>query len=299
MNNKQQELKEISNKFLMAIDVICNSNNISMLDKQVLMDRIKDIYDFLLTNDFNNNIEPIKEIKPEEKIEPIVEKPIVEKKEKEEEKTSIVEELTENKEKISKNEEIIKKNKEIIPEIKEEEIEPKEEVIENNDEEKANAIFESKSEEIDKQKQEIVKQIEETEKQIKELNNNTPSPSETSSVLEYLHQNVIKDIPKKEETVKEQADLFSERPTSIADRFEEKNKSDLRTAVGVSEKFMFINDLFSGNIKEYTDFINKLNEAKDIMSSMKIITETKEKRKWATVSLAYTTLETLIEKRFE
>ena len=93
-------------------------------------------------------------------------------------------------------------------------------------------------------------------------------------------------------------DLFKSQP-SIAEAFENKNRSDLRTAIGVSEKFMFINDLFSGDLKAYTNFINMLNDATSVELSLTVIEENRIKRKWIKDSLAYTTLESLVQKRFK
>ena len=108
----------------------------------------------------------------------------------------------------------------------------------------------------------------------------------------------MKESEEKPKVVNSTLDLFSEKPTSIAERFENRNRSDLRTAIGVSEKFLFINDLFSGNLKEYTDFINKLNDITTWDMSKLVIEEMKQTKKWVSSSLAYSTLEDLIHKRF-
>jgi hypothetical protein len=120
-----------------------------------------------------------------------------------------------------------------------------------------------------------------------------------SSVLDYLHNNIMRDNEPKQAKKEEYTtlDLFKTQ-TSIAEQFENKNRSDLRTAIGVGEKFMFINDLFSGDLKAYTNFINILNEADSLEMSMVIIEENRSKRKWIKNSLAYSTLENLVEKRF-
>jgi hypothetical protein len=109
-----------------------------------------------------------------------------------------------------------------------------------------------------------------------------------------MRDNEPKQAKKEEYTT---LDLFKTQ-TSIAEQFENKNRSDLRTAIGVGEKFMFINDLFSGDLKAYTNFINILNEADSLEMSMVIIEENRSKRKWIKNSLAYSTLENLVEKRF-
>ncbi|MBO7224300.1 MAG: hypothetical protein J6V35_00135, partial [Bacteroidales bacterium] len=127
-----------------------------------------------------------------------------------------------------------------------------------------------------------------------------PVQTKSASVLDYLHNNIMKDNEPKQAKKEEYTtlDLFKSQP-SIAEAFENKNRSDLRTAIGVSEKFMFINDLFSGDLKEYTNFINLLNDATSVELSMTVIEENRLRRKWIKESMAYTTLENLVQKRFK
>jgi hypothetical protein len=62
---------------------------------------------------------------------------------------------------------------------------------------------------------------------------------------------------------------------------------------------MFINDLFSGDIKEYENFINQLNEKTSFSASMEVINQKRSVFKWATTSPAYANLVDIIQKRFE
>lgn len=75
-------------------------------------------------------------------------------------------------------------------------------------------------------------------------------------------------------------------------------KIDLRTAIGVNEKFMFINDLFSGNLREYTDFIQRLNEAETLEMANVILNAEKENKRWVANSLSYGTLTEILAKKF-
>jgi len=110
-------------------------------------------------------------------------------------------------------------------------------------------------------------------------------------------QSKIKDIT---EQIKSEAKRQNENKIrSIADQFEEKTNKDLFSAIGVSEKFMFINDLFSGNVKEYDSFVKNLNSATSYDDSIDIIQTMQTKKKWVKTSVAYTTLEKMITKRFE
>lgn len=105
--------------------------------------------------------------------------------------------------------------------------------------------------------------------------------------------------PKETPKPKEQADLFSERPKSIADMFESKTRKSLSQSIGITYKFMFINDLFAGSAEKYAIFIKKLNDAETLESSMRIIAEMQQERKWAKTSNAYNELVAFVEKRFE
>lgn len=154
---------------------------------------------------------------------------------------------------------------------------------------------------------------------------------ETSSVLEFLHTRVIKDskesdnapTSKHEETAsqrlnnllsqnnKEQSDSTpilqeqtikqnsTSKPKSISDKFEAANKTNLNFTIGMNYKFMFINDLFAGNVQAYENFINELNTASTLKDSMQIINSARTRYKWATTSVAYNNLTEIIQQRFE
>lgn len=159
----------------------------------------------------------------------------------------------------------------------------------------------------------------------------TTAHKETSSVLEFLHTRVIKDskesnnasISKQEETAsqrlnnllsqnnKEQSNSVSilqeqtikqnstSKPKSISDKFEAANKTNLNFTIGMNYKFMFINDLFAGNVQAYENFINELNIASTLKDSMQIINSARTRYKWATTSVAYNNLTEIIQQRFE
>ena len=272
MNNFQQKLLSLSENMTKACQRVCKSEIVSELDVDVLRQRMREMYDFLLTSDYQ---------------ETIVETPIVQEKILEIEpkvESEIIEEVPE------KEEIIIEQEQEEIPQEEEQE-----EGILQVEEEK-----EQEQEEI-VEKEEEKPQIKEPEIVFEEpKEEEEPVQTKSASVLDYLHNNIMKDNEPKQAKKEEYTtlDLFKSQP-SIAEAFENKNRSDLRTAIGVSEKFMFINDLFSGDLKEYTNFINLLNDATSVELSMTVIEENRLRRKWIKESMAYTTLENLVQKRFK
>ena len=273
MNNFQQKLLSLSENMTKACQRVCKSEVVSELEVDVLRQKMREMYDFLLTSDYQETIvatpieqEPILEIEPKIEQEIIIEE------------TPKVEEIVEE-----KKEEIVVEEKveEVVLQVEEEKEEEKEETVEIAELE---MVFEEPKVVVEEPKVEVEE----------------PVAPKTSSVLDYLHNNIMKDNEPKQAKKEEYTtlDLFKSQP-SIADAFENKNRSDLRTAIGVSEKFMFINDLFSGDLKAYTNFINMLNDATSVELSMTVIEENRIKRKWIKESMAYTTLENLVQKRFK
>ncbi|MGI8892945.1 MAG: hypothetical protein ACR2GN_05735, partial [Bacteroidia bacterium] len=86
---------------------------------------------------------------------------------------------------------------------------------------------------------------------------------------------------------------------SLADRLKQNRVKDLKQAIGINEKFLFINELFEGSLNDYNNAISQLNslsskdEAEKYMDS-----ELKIKFKWNDSSKAHTIFVQLIERRF-
>lgn len=287
MNQFQEKLKLTIEEIKQLTDRIISSKDISQIEIDILLSKLRDTYSLCLG--FDNKEEErefeIKEEMPKEIIE------LVEVFELE--KTEDVEE------------------EEIEEEIEEEEVE-EEEIIEEEIEEK--------------EEEEEVKEIileKKTPSVLKYLNENMPKSmnfafEEKPLVKEEAIEKVVEEIV---ESVKEEVKTESPKTTTLGEKYQnqaslfesmsnktEKNdinsklnqsRADLRTAIGVHEKFMFINDLFSGNLREYTEFIQNLNAAENLDNAKDIIREVKEKKRWITTSLPYTTLENVVERKFK
>lgn len=297
MNGFQEKLSALLSEFERAGRRVCGSERVSRLDVDVLGEKMRQMYDLLLSSDWNE-IEEVKHVLPVseeltiERVETRAEKPATEtpkrRNETVEEKIETPKEFTETP--FSSEPEQVIENEDKETKEKEEEKKPLKE------EPKQVEVVSVEPEVVTTEEGEEEKEVEEEKLETKE----EESKDSHSSVLSYLHHNIMREGEEKPKPqVGSTLDLFAEKTPSIAERFESRTRSDLRTAIGVSEKFMFINDLFSGNLKEYTDFINKLNNLTTWDMSKLVIEETRQKKKWAAASLAYTTLQDLIHKRFE
>lgn len=94
--------------------------------------------------------------------------------------------------------------------------------------------------------------------------------------------------------------MASEQNNSFFNFAAEKSPiNDLKSAIGINEKFLFINELFRGNMKECTDLILQLNEAGSIEKAYTILQPVKDKYQWEDDALAYVTLTDFLRRRFQ
>lgn len=85
---------------------------------------------------------------------------------------------------------------------------------------------------------------------------------------------------------------------SIASKLQKNPIKDLKTAIGINEKFMFINELFEGSLQKYNENINSLNSQQSQADAMKIMDILKGEFSWKKDSDAYLALADLIARRY-
>ncbi len=90
----------------------------------------------------------------------------------------------------------------------------------------------------------------------------------------------------------------SKTEKSVVDKLHGNKISDLKTAIGINEKFRFANDLFEGNMQPYTETIERLNQANDLNHALQMIDSLITKYDWQKESESYKKLIDLIERRF-
>ena len=91
--------------------------------------------------------------------------------------------------------------------------------------------------------------------------------------------------------------LKNKTDKSISSKMQYNAIKDLKSAIGINEKFLFINELFKGNMKEYNESILKLNEFKSLTEAESYLEELKGKHKWKDDLHAYLTLKDFVERK--
>jgi len=86
---------------------------------------------------------------------------------------------------------------------------------------------------------------------------------------------------------------------SLAARLQRKSINDLKAAIGINEKFLFVNELFAGSMEKYNKSINLLNEVSTLEGAKVCLDELKIELQWSSNSEAYNKLKELVVRRFE
>ena len=85
---------------------------------------------------------------------------------------------------------------------------------------------------------------------------------------------------------------------SLAARLQRKPVSDLISAIGINDKFLFLNELFSGSMEKYNKSIRSLNSFSTLLGAKTYMSELQIEFQWDCNSDAYKKLADLVERRF-
>ena len=89
----------------------------------------------------------------------------------------------------------------------------------------------------------------------------------------------------------------SEKP-ALADALQSTGISDLREAIGINDKFLFINELFNGDLERYNKVLDELNGFTGLLGAQTYLAELQVQYQWDEESPAYQKLSALLERKF-
>ena len=85
---------------------------------------------------------------------------------------------------------------------------------------------------------------------------------------------------------------------SLADKLHEHKVVDLPTTIGINDKFLFINELFEGNMRIYDDVIQKLNSAVTMAQADLLMLDLKIAYNWDSESPTVKKFVDLVRRKF-
>ena len=121
-------------------------------------------------------------------------------------------------------------------------------------------------------------------------------------LLEKEHHSTAKSLS--------EIDLFSTESVEFSEKLKEtreKNyaserlssqRKELKAAISINEKFLFINELFDGNLREYNITIETLNGFAELRQALEFLDLLRLKNLWESESVAFKRLRELVEQKF-
>ena len=255
--------------------VLKHKNRIPRIELDMIMSNIQELYEyFYKLQKLNNNLTS----KPLEPIEVSLEK----------EKPKIKEKAEPEQIKVT-------------PVVEEK---PKPKIIEKVQQEEVKVVSEKIEAEQEKLKEKIVEVIPPLKEKIEEpIHQQKEKPVEAKTFIKTKK-------PKIPVQKKSTLDLFAETTNTIGDKFlEKKDKSiaaqmshnhinNIKKAIGINEKFLFINELFNGNMQEYNKALDSFNSFENSFEASQLIDELKLKYKWKTENNSFLQFMEIIKRKF-
>ena len=273
--------------------LIRNEKTLGLLDLDVMMNRTHKLYDLMcgvevgseecgiMNAEFGIEEEnKVEEVKEEEKVEE-EEKKVEEVKEDDEEIGNAIGEVL-----LGAFLDFQKDAEEEEPKAVEEE-EKDEAPVEENNENKFDFVFafnpeQVPSEQSDEEEDKTALIEEDEDKTLKE----NPKPKD---------EEILEAVPLEPATIGEK--LQQEEDHSLAAKLQ--HVTDLRTAIGMNDKFLFVNELFGGNMDKYTKTLENLNDLKTLNGALIYMNELRIELQWNSSNEAYQKLLNLVHRKFD
>jgi hypothetical protein len=266
-SNKNQIINELEQVHKMLV----TNEKLSNIEIDLILSKLRNSYDLVLNLDFS---EPIQKIEEPIKIEIPVEQPKIE---------EIIE---------IKPEPIIEKIEEPIVKIIEEKVEAiiDEEPIIEIIEEKTEPILEEEPifEMVEEPKIEVLEIVEEPKTEILEI-------EEEQKVEVKIEKTQEK--PNIASNYKSLNDIFQNfsNQSDLSAKFKSRPISNIKTSIGLNDKFLMINELFDGKAANFNAFLDSLDSLQNLEEATNYI---RENLTWDETKASATYLIELVYRRF-
>ena len=107
------------------------------------------------------------------------------------------------------------------------------------------------------------------------------------------------------ETIKVEKKSFNEKiagnfeDKSVAHKLQQNKISDLKAAIGMNDRFLFINEIFKGNLQEYSEQLNLLNNQNNLEDAISLLNGIGFKHSVREDLKSFNTLKELITRRYQ
>jgi len=184
--------------------------------------------------------------------------------------------------------------------------------IEESTDSQVEELLDIAAAQIEDNQEQITQQIQEQDEVIEEQNEVEEEEIEispeivedtketTSDEIHFEETSVAKEEKpesKLEDTVATNS-VSENETTNLGDHLQQKPISSLKSAIGINDKFQFINELFDGSMKVYNQAIDQLEQSNDKNEAFSLFNKIASERKWDEENPVYTQLFDYVNRRF-
>ncbi len=150
----------------------------------------------------------------------------------------------------------------------------------------------------------IITKVDVPEQQVEiELPKEVPVPMKTGKqqaidLFSLTEKEIVADKFKESPKLMHEKMVFDKPDNTLASRVGKATITNLKNAIGINDKFLFINELFKGDLQEYNKTIDMLNSFLGIEEANVFFEDLKEKYNWNEKPDALHKLEELIIRKF-
>lgn len=121
---------------------------------------------------------------------------------------------------------------------------------------------------------------------------------ESSDSANHVHKTLGESFNPSQSSVNDFLSMKKENNVTLGDQMKHHRVEDLKAAIDISHKFLFVNDLFGGNTSEYDDTIDRLNHVQSLQEAITIMQQKREKYDWDSKEGTFRIFNDLIHRKF-
>ena len=103
--------------------------------------------------------------------------------------------------------------------------------------------------------------------------------------------------PEQPETLGER--YQQDQEATLGEKFQHSSVKDLQMAIGINDKFLFVNELFGGSMEKYNRSMANLNDLKTLNGALIYLNELRIELQWNSSNEAYKKLLELVHRKYE
>ncbi len=124
------------------------------------------------------------------------------------------------------------------------------------------------------------------------------TPENQTNLLEAIEEESLNDVMSSEDSEPSINEQLSTNNETLADKLQKSPIGDLTEAIGINQKFLFMNDLFEGENEAYKSALQQLNDFGSMQEASTYLQELEAKYHWDAEHKSTVQFKDLVERRY-